>query len=118
MSKNEKAKTKNVHNIARPVNSVRTTKNTTEQVNVLPKVLSKRGCQLLAIAVIKSAARESLDTNNYDFFDSPMFHFYAGLAFGGKEDYRSGTDIIADILNSNLNVDQRCGNGRQRSKYS
>jgi hypothetical protein len=47
-----------------------------------------------------------------------MFHFYAGIAFGGKEDYRSGTDIIADILNSNLNVDQRCGNGRQRSKYS
>lgn len=84
------------------------------------KKLNKRGCRLLAIAVIKSAVIESQRNPNFnmDYFDSNSFHFYAALAYGGKTDYRSGDDIIQDILKGDMERDLRKDNGRQRSKYS
>ena len=82
--------------------------------------LNKRGCRLLAIAVLKSAIYESQRNPEFDwsYFSSDAFHFYAAIAYGGKEDYRSGEDIIHDILKGDIERDLRKGNGRQKSKYS
>lgn len=82
--------------------------------------LNSKGCRLLAIAVLKSAIYESLKNPefNWSYFDSDAFHFYAALAYGGKVDYRSGDDIIHDILKGDIERDLRKENGRQRSKYS
>jgi hypothetical protein len=82
--------------------------------------LNSRGCRLLAIAVLKSAIHESLINPEFDwsYFNSDAFHFYAAIAYGGKEDYRSGDDIIHDILKGDIERDLRKENGRQRSKYS
>lgn len=110
MSKNAKAKTKNARNTVVPANSATTTKN------IIPKKLNKTGCRLLAIAVIKHAVFEALKTNNYYFFDTDIFHLWAGLAYGGKEDYRSSQDVINDILNGDLKSDMRCENGKRMSR--
>lgn len=81
--------------------------------------LNKRGCRLLAMAVIKSAILESKNNPNFDwsYFDSDDFHFYAALAYGCKEDYRSGQDIINDIMKSDMEKDLRKENGGKRPKY-
>lgn len=80
------------------------------------KPLNKKGCRLLAIAVIKSAIQSAKDEGDVSFFTSELFHFYAGLAYGGKTDYRSDEDIIKDIMKINLK-DLREGNGGQKSKW-
>ena len=82
--------------------------------------LNSRGCRLLAIAVIKSAIVESQQNPQFDwsFFDSNLFHFYAGLAYGGNENYRSGKDIIDDIMKGDMERDLRKDNGGHKSKYS
>lgn len=93
-----------------PANSATTTKN------IIPKKLNRFGCRLLAIAVIKHAVFEALKTNNYHFFDTDIFHLWAGLAYGAKEDYRSGQDVIDDVLNGKLKADMRSENGRRISR--
>jgi hypothetical protein len=81
------------------------------------KKLSKRGCRLLAIAVIRSAISYAKDSNDYSFFFSELFHFYAGLAYGGKDDYKSDEDIVNAINNGKLEDDLRKLNGGKHSKY-
>lgn len=83
----------------------------------LQKKLNSKGCRLLGIAVIKYAIREAKATNDYSFFKSDIFHFWAGLAYGGKTDYRSDEDIISDILKGDMEEELKRGCGR-RSKWS
>ena len=82
------------------------------------ETMDKTGCRLLAIAIIKSAIHDAKIHNEYGFFGSELFHFYAGIAYGGKKDYRSDEDIIKDIKNGKLETDLRKGNGGQHSKWS
>lgn len=79
--------------------------------------LNKTGCRLLAIAVIKFAIHDAKVHKDYSFFSSDLFHFYAGIAYGGKADYRSDEDIIADIESGKLESDMRKGNGGQHQKW-
>ena len=72
----------------------------------------------MAIAVIKAAIISAKKNNDFGFFSSPLFHFYAGLAYGGKTDYRSDDDIINDIISGELEKDLRKDNGGQKSKYN
>lgn len=86
-------------------------------MNNQKKKLSKRGCRLLAIAVIKSAIINAKKRNDYEFFYSDLFHFYAGLAYGGKDNYKSDEDIVNAINNGKLEDDLRKLNGGKHSKY-
>lgn len=83
----------------------------------LPKKLNSKGCRLLGIAVIKSAIREAVITDNYNFFTSDSFHFWAGLAYGGKSEYRSDEDIINDIMEGDMEQELKKGCGA-KSKWS
>lgn len=86
----------------------------------LPKKLNPKGCRLLGIAIIKSAIVESMKNPNFNwsFFDSELFHFYAGLAYGGKTDYRCGDDVINDVMSGKLEIDACSDNMGGVSKYS
>lgn len=87
------------------------------KTQIMPKKLNNRGCRLLAIAVIRSAIHDAYKHNEFDFFKSPLFHFYAGLAYGGTVDYRSDEDIINDILKNDTEDDQRKDNGGRFVKW-
>lgn len=58
----------------------------------LPKKLNNIGTTNLAIAVIRAAMADGYKKNEWDFFDSPDYDFYAGLAYRNKEDYMSGAE--------------------------
>ena len=93
-----------------------------EQKNLMPIKLNNRGCRLLAIGVIKSAVeatRKEKDNveENLRFFQSELFHFWAGLAYGGNPEYRSDDDIINDIMSGKLENDLRVENGGRKSKW-
>ena len=93
-----------------------------EQKNLMPIKLNNRGCRLLAIGVIKSAVeatRKEKDNleENLRFFQSELFHFWAGLAYGGNPEYRSDDDIINDIMSGKLENDLRIENGGRKSKW-
>lgn len=93
-----------------------------ETKNLMPIRLNKRGCRLLAIGVIKSAVeatkkeKDSVE-ENLRFFQSELFHFWAGLAYGGNTEYRSDEDIINDIMSGKLENDLRSENGGRKSKW-
>lgn len=93
-----------------------------KQKNLMPEKLNKRGCRLLAIGVIKSAIEvtrkeKGNEKENLRFFQSELFHFWAGLAYGGNPEYRSDEDIINDILTGKLENDLRVENGGRKSKW-
>lgn len=93
-----------------------------ETKNLLPIKLNKRGCRLLAIGVIKSAVEAARkekgnEEKNLRFFRSELFHFWAGLAYGGNPEYRSDEDIIEDIVSGKLEKDLRVENGGRKSKW-
>ena len=118
MSKNEKERTKNAHGTVLPVNSVITTRNTTEQSQPTteeprteqPKTdkLNWDGCRLLAVTVIRQARLE----NDRRFFSSKDYDFWAAVAYGGKRNYMEGEDINYLIDN---NID-RSLNGSARGR--
>lgn len=92
------------------------------QTNRMPLKLNRRGSRLLGIAVIKSAieaVKKEPDNveENLRFFKSDLFHFWAGLAYGGNPDYRSDEDIIEDIVSGRLENDLRVENGGRKSKW-
>ena len=87
-------------------------------------MLSKRGCRLLAIAVISAAVESAKKNNDYTFFYTSLYHFYAGLAYGGKEEYMSEEDVVNAVKSRQLEKDLkkirsglRNNNGGQHSKY-
>lgn len=93
-----------------------------ETKNLMPIRLNKRGCRLLAIGVIKSAIEATKkekgnEEENLRFFRSELFHFWAGLAYGGNTEYRSDEDIINDIVSGKLENDLRVENGGRKSKW-
>ena len=111
MLKQDREKTKSVSDIARLVTSANITENTTQNK------LNPKGCRLLGIGVIKAAIHDAQVHKDYSFFKSPMFHFWAGLAYGCKTDYRSDEDIINDILSGKLEKDLRKENKGRSSKW-
>lgn len=98
----------------------------TKKKEVLPEKLNPKGCRLLAIAVIRGAVMEmrrkktrslrELESDMY-FFKSDIFHFYAGLAYKAKTDYRSDEDIINDVMNGTLEEKIKHGCGA-KSRWS
>lgn len=93
-----------------------------ETKNLMPIKLNRHGCRLLAIGVIKSAVEATRkekgnEEENLRFFHSELFHFWAGLAYGGNPEYRSDEDIINDIVSGKLENDLRVENGGRKSKW-
>ena len=101
MSKNEKAKTKSATAIVRAKTSARTTENT---MQVLKKErLDIEGCRLLANRIIRSA----YDDNDTEFFFSPVYDFWAAIAYNGKMDYWCKEIVDKIYLKKKNNVKQQ-----------
>lgn len=78
----------------------------------------------MAIAVISAAVESAKKNDDYTFFYTSLYHFYAGLAYGGKEEYMSDEDVVNAVKTRQLEKDLkkiRSGlkgnNGGQHSKY-
>lgn len=78
----------------------------------------------MAIAVISAAVESAKKNDDYTFFYTSLYHFYAGLAYGGKEEYMSDEDVVNAVktrqLEKELNKIKsglRDKNGGQHSKY-
>ena len=113
MLKLDREQTRSVPDTVPAVSSALITGNTM----ALQTKLNKRGCRLLAIAVIKASIHDAKTKEDFNFFGSDAFHFWAGLAYGGKTDYRSDDDIINDILKGDMEKELQRGCGRL-SKWS
>ena len=78
----------------------------------------------MAIAVISAAVENAKKNNDYTFFYTALYHFYAGLAYGGKEEYMSEEDVVNAVKTRQLEKDLKkiraglkSNNGGQHSKY-
>lgn len=110
MSKNAKAKTKNVKDIVIAKNSVPSTKN------CLPKKISPLGARMLAIGVIKSAIFNEDKKIDITFFKSDAFDFWANLAYGCKPNYVDGIHIPSLIRKNSVSNKKPSNRVRRTSK--
>lgn len=89
MSKNVKAKTRNVQGTARVRRSATTSKKNTQKIPTYP--LNEDGCRLLAQKVIQSAFGRTIDES---FLESKWYDFWSGIAYNIKPDYVNGQEAI------------------------
>ena len=101
MSKNEKEKTKSVNATVLAETSVNTTKTTLQTSR-----LDKTGCRMLASRVI----RQAYEDGDKFFFDSPMYDFWAAIAYDLKADYIS--EEVIDMINHTTRSQRRSPRGR------
>lgn len=74
---------------------------------------NSKGCKLLAIGVIRSA----INDRDLSFFVSPVYDYYAILAYG-KNNYKTGEEIVREIEEGKTDIDlRRKNNGGGHSKW-